>query len=280
MTAFPGPVPFNAVLSGINAPGSQNMPPHQQACQQPMMIQSHQAKLPWPYSSELKVTSRLPLLTDSSELKSIDGFLTSCWGRADAVSRAYPPCGTQQLPGQQCSGVLPSPHSGGMVMMQLTLPPNHQPRAHSPPQWKHNRYYSLDHTRSQRSSEQLNNSQNSPQLGPSTPPAQPQAPTHQLTSIKNLRSAGLTPIPIMAQFPRPFGGQAVDGRYPLLGQPLQYNPAIRPPLIHGTHHMIPNHHHGPMGIRHHGGRGRRPPPRKSLSSDLSVGDPGNREERP
>uniref|UniRef100_A0A8C7N744 R3H domain containing 1 n=1 Tax=Oncorhynchus kisutch TaxID=8019 RepID=A0A8C7N744_ONCKI len=256
--------------------GSQNMPPHQQACQQPMMIQSHPSQAPMAMSGMQVYYSVMPPNQHSTMSPSM-GFLPPAGAEQMQFPRASSPCGTQQLPGQQCSGVLPGPHSGGMVMMQLTLPPNHQPRAHSPPQWKHNRYYSLDHTRSQRSSEQLNNSQNSPQLGgPSTPPAQPQAPTHQLTSIKNLRSAGLTPIPIMTQFPRPFGpGQAVDGRYPLLGQPLQYNPAIRPPLIHGTHHMIPNHHHGPMGIRHHGGRGRRPPPRKSLSSDLSVGDPVN-----
>ncbi|XP_041740309.2 R3H domain-containing protein 1 isoform X10 [Coregonus clupeaformis] len=253
---------------------SQNMPPHQQTCQQPMLIQSHPSPGPMAMSGMQVYYSSTPPNQHSSMSSSV-GFLPPPGSEQMQFPRAASPCGTQQLPGQQCTGVHPGPHSGGMVMMQLTLPPNHQPRAHSPPQWKHNRYYSLDHTRSQRSSEQLDNSQNGLQLGsPSTPPAQPPAPTHQLTSIKNLRSAGLTPIPIMTQFPRPFGpGQAGDGRYPLLGQPLQYNPAIRPPLIHGTHHMIPNPHHGPMGIRHHGGRGRRPPPRKS--SDLSVGDPVN-----
>ncbi|XP_064878865.1 R3H domain-containing protein 1-like isoform X7 [Oncorhynchus nerka] len=278
MTAFMVQYPSMPSYQVSMPQGSQNMPPHQQACQQPMMIQSHPSQAPMAMSGMQVYYSVMPPNQHSTMSPSM-GFLPPAGAEQMQFPRASSPCGTQQLPGQQCSGVLPGPHSGGMVMMQLTLPPNHQPRAHSPPQWKHNRYYSLDHTRSQRSSEQLNNSQNTPQLGgPSTPPAQPQAPTHQLTSIKNLRSAGLTPIPIMAQFPRPFGpGQAVDGRYPLLGQPLQYNPAIRPPLIHGTHHMIPNHHHGPMGIRHHGGRGskRRPPPRKSLSSDLSVGDPVN-----
>ncbi|XP_042173937.1 R3H domain-containing protein 1-like isoform X7 [Oncorhynchus tshawytscha] len=276
MTAFMVQYPSMPSYQVSMPQGSQNMPPHQQACQQPMMIQSHPSQAPMAMSGMQVYYSVMPPNQHSTMSPSM-GFLPPAGAEQMQFPRASSPCGTQQLPGQQCSGVLPGPHSGGMVMMQLTLPPNHQPTAHSPPQWKHNRYYSLDHTRSQRSSEQLNNSQNSPQLGcPSTPPAQPQAPTHQLTSIKNLRSAGLTPIPIMTQFPRPFGpGQAVDGRYPLLGQPLQYNPAIRPPLIHGTHHMIPNHHHGPMGIRHHGGRGRRPPPRKSLSSDLSVGDPVN-----
>ncbi|XP_055764581.1 R3H domain-containing protein 1-like isoform X2 [Salvelinus fontinalis] len=270
MTAFMVHYPSMSSYQVSMPQGSQNMPPHQQACQQPMMIQSHPSQGPMAMSGMQVYYSVMPPNQHSTMSPSM-GFLPPPGAEQMQFPRASSPCGTQHLPGQQCTGVHPGPHSGGMVMMQLTLPPNHQPRAHSPSQWKHNRFYSLDHTRSQRSSEQLNNTQNSPQLGgASTPPAQPQAPTHQLTSIKNLHSAGPTPIPIITQFPRPFGpGQAVDGRYPLLGQPLQYNPAIRPPLIHGTHHMIPNHHHGPMGIRNHGGRGRRPPPRKSLSSDLS-----------
>lgn len=54
--------------------------------------------------------------------------------------------------GHVCSCVLagmpgPAPPAGGMVMMQLTVPPNQQPKTHSPPQWKNNKYYSLDHGR-------------------------------------------------------------------------------------------------------------------------------------
>ena len=40
-----------------------------------------------------------------------------------------------------------------MVMMQLTLPHGQQPRPHSPPQWKHHKYYSLDHQRMPKSAE-------------------------------------------------------------------------------------------------------------------------------
>ncbi|CAB1327526.1 unnamed protein product [Coregonus sp. 'balchen'] len=218
---------------------AQNMPPHQQTCQQPMLIQSHPSPGPMAMSGMQVYYSAAPPNQHSSMSSSV-GFLPPPGSEQMQFPRASSPCGTQQLPGQQCTGNITSPLSNTKVVCIPVL-----------------------------------TVVNGLQLGsPSTPPAQPPAPTHQLTSIKNLRSAGLTPIPIMTQFPRPFGpGQAGDGRYPLLGQPLQYNPAIRPPLIHGTHHMIPNPHHGPMGIRHHGGRGRRPPPRKS--SDLSVGDPVN-----
>lgn len=40
-----------------------------------------------------------------------------------------------------------------MVMMQLMLSPGQQPRPLTPSQWKHSKYYSLDHTRGQKSTE-------------------------------------------------------------------------------------------------------------------------------
>ncbi|KAL1021792.1 hypothetical protein UPYG_G00018020 [Umbra pygmaea] len=251
--------------------GSPSMPQHQLTYQQqPIVIQGHQSQ---GSMSGMQVYYSVMPPNQHGSISSSAGFLPSPGSDQMQFPRASSPCGTQ---GQQCTGVHP-PQGGGMVMMQLTLPTNHQPRAPSPPQWKHNKYYSLDHTRSQRSSEQLHleNTQNSSLLGsPSTSPAQSPAPApaQHLTSMKNLRSPGLTPIPIMAQFPRAFGpGQGGEVRYPLLGQTLQYNAPIRPPLLHGAPHMFPNHHQGPLGIRHHGGRGgRRPTPRKSLSTDLSV----------
>ena len=45
------------------------------------------------------------------------------------------------------AGVHVPSQGGGVVMMQLTVPPSHQTRALSPQQWKHNKYYSLDHQR-------------------------------------------------------------------------------------------------------------------------------------
>lgn len=51
------------------------------------------------------------------------------------------------------TGMPPPPSGGGMVMMQLTLPPAQQPRPHSPSQWKHHKYHSLDQQRSQKSTD-------------------------------------------------------------------------------------------------------------------------------
>ncbi|XP_065606397.1 R3H domain-containing protein 1 isoform X3 [Cyrtonyx montezumae] len=160
-----------------------------------------------------------------------------------------------------------APPGGGVVMMQLNIPNNPQPRNHSPPQWKQNKYY-CDHQRGQKSTElstldsaaQL---QHSPQLGsPVTSPAQSPAPA-QLSNLKNIRPT-LTPLSIVPQFSRPFIPGQGDARYPLLGQPLQYNP---PPLLRGqvaSQQCQPGNRHGNRGKK---------PAKKAASADLGAGEP-------
>ncbi|XP_010573458.1 PREDICTED: R3H domain-containing protein 1 isoform X3 [Haliaeetus leucocephalus] len=168
---------------------------------------------------------------------------------------------------QPIKAVAPPP-GGGVVMMQLNIPNNPQPRNHSPPQWKQNKYY-CDHQRGQKSTElstldsaaQL---QHSPQLGsPVTSPAQSPAPA-QLSNMKNIRPT-LTPLSIVSQFSRPFVPGQGDARYPLLGQPLQYNP---PSLLRGqvtSQQCQPGNRHGNRGKK---------PAKKAASADLGAGEPG------
>ncbi|XP_040532855.1 R3H domain-containing protein 1 isoform X10 [Gallus gallus] len=160
-----------------------------------------------------------------------------------------------------------APPGGGVVMMQLNIPNNPQPRNHSPPQWKQNKYY-CDHQRGQKSTElstldsaaQL---QHSPQLGsPVTSPAQSPAPA-QLSNLKNIRPT-LTPLSIVPQFSRTFIPGQGDARYPLLGQPLQYNP---PSLLRGqvaSQQCQPGNRHGNRGKK---------PAKKAASADLGAGEP-------
>lgn len=132
------------------------------------------------------------------------------------------------------------------MMMQLSVPPSQQPRAPSPLHWKHNRYYKT-------SGDLLpqDTTQNNPQqlLSPSPSLAQTQSPasTHQ-AHMKGPRP-GHAPFPIMPQLSRAYAPGQGDGRYPpLIGQPLQYNPPIRPPLMHGSHVVNHHHHHH---LHHH-----------------------------
>uniref|UniRef100_A0A673XDZ7 R3H domain containing 1 n=1 Tax=Salmo trutta TaxID=8032 RepID=A0A673XDZ7_SALTR len=210
--------------------GSQVVP--QQTYQQPIVIHNQSNQGPVPGSG---VQVYYNVITPNQQSSSVE-FLPPSGSEQMLFPRPSSPCSSQQPLHQthQCSG-------GGMVMMQLMLSPGQQPRPHTPSQWKQSKYYSLDHTRGQKSTELsvIDTSQSSPQLGsPSTSPAQSPTPSH-LTNVKSIRP-GLTPIPMMPQFSRPFVPGQGDARYPLLGQPLQYNPQSRPPLLHFPP-MAPNH---------------------------------------
>ncbi|XP_043380982.1 R3H domain-containing protein 1 isoform X23 [Chelonia mydas] len=257
-------VPYTSVPSyQVSVPqGSQGIP--QQTYQQPVIIPSQ--------SNQGLPTTGIPVYYSvipsgqQNNLSSSVGYLQPPGSEPMQFPRTSSPCNSQQLQGQQCTAVAPPP-GGGVVMMQLNIPNNPQPRTHSPPQWKQNKYY-CDHQRGQKSTEfstldSATQLQHSPQLNsPATSPAQSPAPV-QLSNMKNLRPT-LTPLSIVSQFSRSFVPGQGDARYPLLGQPLQYNP---PPLLHGHvtgQQCQPGHRHGSRG---------RKPAKKAASADLGAGEP-------
>ncbi|NXV99104.1 R3HD1 protein, partial [Fregetta grallaria] len=219
-------VPYPSVPSyQVSVPqGSQAVP--QQTYQQPVIIPS-QSNQGLPTTGMPVYYSVIPS-GQQNNLSSSVGYLQPPGSEQIQFPRTSSPCNSQQLQGQQCAA---PPPGGGVVMMQLNIPNNPQPRNHSPPQWKQNKYY-CDHQRGQKSAELStldSAAQHSPQLGsPVTSPAQSPAPA-QLSNMKNIRPA-LTPLSIVSQFSRPFVPGQGDARYPLLGQPLQYNP---PSLLRG-----------------------------------------------
>ncbi|KFP92674.1 R3H domain-containing protein 1 [Apaloderma vittatum] len=244
-------VPYPSVPSyQVSVPqGSPAVP--QQTYQQPVII----PRMPVYYSV-------IPS-GQQNNLSSSVGYLQPPGSEQIQFPRTSSPCNSQQLQGQQCA-VAPPP-GGGVVMMQLNIPNNPQPRNHSPPQWRQNKYY-CDHQRGQKSTELStldSAAQHSPQLGsPVTSPAQSPAPA-QLSNMKNIRPT-LTPLSIMSQFSRPFVPGQGDARYPLLGQPLQYNP---PSLLRGqvtSQQCQPGNRHGNRGKK---------PAKKAASADLGAGEP-------
>ncbi|KFO93803.1 R3H domain-containing protein 1 [Buceros rhinoceros silvestris] len=252
-------VPYPSVPSyQVSVPqGSQAVP--QQTYQQPVII---------PSQSNQGLPTRMPVYYSvipsgqQNNLSSSVGYLQPPGSEQIQFPRTSSPCNSQQLQGQQCAA---PPPGGGVVMMQLNIPNSPQPRNHSPPQWKQNKYY-CDHQRGQKSAELStldSAAQHSPQLGsPVTSPAQSPAPA-QLSNMKNIRPA-LTPLSIVSQFSRPFVPGQGDARYPLLGQPLQYNP---PPLLRGqvtSQQCQPGNRHGNRGKK---------PAKKAASADLGAGEP-------
>nr|XP_014123134.1 R3H domain-containing protein 1 isoform X7 [Zonotrichia albicollis] len=159
-----------------------------------------------------------------------------------------------------------APPAGGVLMMQLSVPGSAAPRNPSPPQRRAGKFY-CEPARGHKGTDgstldgaaQL---QHSPQLGsPGTSPAQSPAPA-QLSNMKNIRPT-LAPLSIVSQFSRPFVPGQGDARYPLLGQPLQYNPS----LLRGqvtSQQCQPGNRHGNRGKK---------PAKKAASADLGAGEP-------
>ncbi|NXI72849.1 R3HD1 protein, partial [Anseranas semipalmata] len=254
-------VPYPSVPSyQVSVPqGSQAVP--QQTYQQPVIIPS-QSNQGLPTTGMPVYYSVIPS-GQQNNLSSSVGYLQPPGSEQIQFPRTSSPCNAQQLQGQQCA--VAAPPGGGVVMMQLNIPNNPQPQNHSPPQWKQNKYY-CDHQRGQKSTELStldSAAQHSPQLGsPVTSPAQSPAPA-QLSNMKNIRPT-LTPLSIVPQFSRPFVPGQGDARYPLLGQPLQYNP---PSLLRGqvaSQQCQPGNRHGNRGKK---------PAKKAASADLGAGEP-------
>ncbi|KYO38103.1 hypothetical protein Y1Q_0019416 [Alligator mississippiensis] len=155
--------------------------------------------------------------------------------------------------------------------MQLNVPNGPQPPQNPPVvQWSHCKYYGLDQ-RAQKPGELYSpdtSAQASTQLSsPITSPTQSPTPS-PVTSLSSV-CPGLSPLPVLAQFPRPVGPAQGDGRYSLLGQPLQYNLALcPPPLLHSQPSYTS--HQSQTGMKH-GNRGKRQA-LKSASTDLGTSD--------
>ncbi|NXY03687.1 R3HD1 protein, partial [Pteruthius melanotis] len=252
-------VPYPSVPSyQVSVPqGSQAVP--QQTYPQPVIIPSQ--------SSQGLPTTGMPVYYSvipsgqQNNLSSSVGYLQPPGSEQIQFPRTSSPCNSQQLQGQQCAA---PPPAGGVVMMQLNVPGSAAPRNPSPPQRKPGKYY-CDHPRGHKATELSTldgAAQHSPQLGsPVTSPAQSPAPA-QLSNMKNIRPT-LTPLSIVSQFSRPFVPGQGDARYPLLGQPLQYNPS----LLRGqvtSQQCQPGNRHGNRGKK---------PAKKAASADLGAGEP-------
>ncbi|XP_010837622.1 PREDICTED: R3H domain-containing protein 2 [Bison bison bison] len=233
--------------------------------QQPMLVpasQSVQGALP---AGGVPVYySMIPPAQQNGTSPSV-GFLQPPGSEQYQMPQSPSPCSPPQMP-QQYSGV--SPSGPGVVVMQLNVPNGPQPPQNpSMVQWSHCKYYSMDQ-RGQKPGD-LYSPESSPQANtqmsssPVTSPTQSPAPS-PVTSLSNV-CTGLSPLPVLTQFPRPGGPAQGDGRYSLLGQPLQYNLSICPPLLHGQ--SAYSVHQGQSGLKH-GNRSKRQA-LKSASTDLS-----------
>ncbi|PNJ31568.1 R3HDM1 isoform 9, partial [Pongo abelii] len=141
-------IPYTSVPTyQVSLPqGSQGIP--HQTYQQPVMFpnQSNQGSMP---TTGMPVYYSVIPPGQQNNLSSSVGYLQHPASEQVQFPRTTSPCSSQQLQGHQCTAGPPPPPGGGMVMMQLSVPNNPQSCAHSPPQWKQNKYY-CDHQRGQK----------------------------------------------------------------------------------------------------------------------------------
>ncbi|KAM4644052.1 R3H domain-containing protein 2 isoform 5-T5 [Amazona ochrocephala] len=240
----------------------------QQPFQQPVLVPASQSVQGGIQTGGVPIYySVIPTAQQNGTSPSV-GFLQPPGSEQYQMPQSPSPCSPPQMQ-QQYSGV--SPSGPGVVVMQLNVP-NGPQAPQNPPvvQWSHCKYYSLDQ-RGQKPGDLYNpdtSAQASTQLNsPITSPTQSPTPS----PVTNLNSVctGLSPLPVLTQFPRPMGPAQGDGRYSLLGQPLQYNLSIcPPPLLHNQPNY--NTHQGQTGMKH-GNRSKRQA-LKSASTDLGTSD--------
>uniref|UniRef100_A0A7N6AX71 R3H domain-containing protein n=1 Tax=Anabas testudineus TaxID=64144 RepID=A0A7N6AX71_ANATE len=194
------------------------------------------------------------------------GYLQPPSNEQYQITQSPSPCNPQQLQ-QQYSGV--PPPGPGVMVMQLSVPNGPQP-SQNPPlvQWNPCKYYSIEQRPSKPG--ELYKPDNTPQASTqlTSPLASPtQSPTPSPSGSVSSVCPGLGPLPLISQFPRPGGPAQGDGRYSLLGQPLQYS-LCPPPLMHGQPSY--SSHQG-QGVMKHGPRGKKQT-LKSASTDLGTTD--------
>ncbi|XP_053907323.1 R3H domain-containing protein 2 isoform X2 [Cuculus canorus] len=240
----------------------------QQPFQQPVLVPASQSVQGGLQAGGVPIYySVIPTAQQNGTSPSV-GFLQPPGSEQYQMPQSPSPCSPPQMQ-QQYSGV--SPSGPGVVVMQLNVPNGPQtPQNPSVVQWSHCKYYSLDQ-RGQKPGDLYNpdsNAQASTQLNsPITSPTQSPTPS-PVTSLNSV-CTGLSPLPVLTQFPRPMGPAQGDGRYSLLGQPLQYNLSIcPPPLLHNQPNY--NAHQGQTGMKH-GNRSKRQA-LKSASTDLGTSD--------
>ncbi|XP_051751982.1 R3H domain-containing protein 2 isoform X5 [Ctenopharyngodon idella] len=232
----------------------------QQQYQQPVMVpvsQSVQGAMPT--AAPMPVYYSVLTPTQQNSTSPSVGYLQPPTSDQYQMTQSASPCSPQPIQ-QQYSGVPPPGPS--VMVMQLSVPNGPQPTQNPPlVQWNPCKYYSVEQ-RPSKPEQQVSTQLNSPLASPTQSPAP--SPSGSVNTV----CPGLGPLPLISQFPRP-GGPAQDGRYSLLGQPLQYS-LCPPPIMH-NHNQSSYSSHQSQGVMKHGARGKRQT-LKSASTDLGTTD--------
>uniref|UniRef100_A0A8C9FY92 R3H domain containing 2 n=1 Tax=Pavo cristatus TaxID=9049 RepID=A0A8C9FY92_PAVCR len=231
----------------------------QQPFQQPVLVPASQSVQGGLQTGGVPIYySVIPTAQQNGTSPSV-GFLQPPGSEQYQMPQSPSPCSPSQMQ-QQYSGV--SPSGPGVVVMQLNVPNGPQPPQNAPVvQWSHCKYYSLEQ-RGQKPGD-LYSPDTSAQAGTqlSSPITSPtQSPTPSPVTNLNSVCTGLSPLPVLTQFPRPMG--PAQGKRKGLKAVQGCSVSVLP--LHSCR--------GQSGMKH-GNRSKRQA-LKSASTDLGTSDVG------
>uniref|UniRef100_A0A9J7YXP3 R3H domain containing 2 n=1 Tax=Cyprinus carpio carpio TaxID=630221 RepID=A0A9J7YXP3_CYPCA len=231
----------------------------QQQYQQPVMVPASQSVQAMPTAAPMPIYYSVLTPTQQNSTSPSVGYLQPPSSDQYQMTQSASPCSPQPMQ-QQYSGV--PPPGPGVMVMQLSVPNGPQPTQNPPlVQWNPCKYYSMEQ-RPSKPEPQVSTQLSSPLASPTQSPA---------PSPSGSVCPGLGPLPLISQFPRPGGPAQADGRYSLLGQPLQYS-LCPPPIMHNHNQSSYSSHQVQLsGVMKHGARGKRQT-LKSASTDLGTTD--------
>uniref|UniRef100_A0A8C2BHG4 R3H domain containing 2 n=1 Tax=Cyprinus carpio TaxID=7962 RepID=A0A8C2BHG4_CYPCA len=234
----------------------------QQQYQQPVMVPASQSvQGAMPTAAPMPVYYSVLTPTQQNSTSPSVGYLQPPSSDQYQMTQSASPCSPQPMQ-QQYSGV--PPPGPGVMVMQLSVPNGPQPTQNPPlVQWNPCKYYSMEQ-RPSKPETQVSTQLSSPLASPTQSPAP--SPSGSVNTV----CPGLGPLPLISQFPRPGGPAQADGRYSLLGQPLQYS-LCPPPIMHNHNQSSYSSHQVQPGVMKHGARGKRQT-LKSASTDLGTTD--------
>uniref|UniRef100_A0A671KR00 R3H domain-containing protein 2-like n=1 Tax=Sinocyclocheilus anshuiensis TaxID=1608454 RepID=A0A671KR00_9TELE len=205
----------------------------QQQYQQPVMVPASQSvQAAMPTAAPMPVYYSVLTPTQQNSTSPSVGYLQPPSSDQYQMTQSASPCSPQPMQ-QQYSGV--PPPGPGVMVMQLSVPNGPQPTQNPPlVQWNPCKYYSMEQ--------------------------RPSNPEPQLWTRGDHVPCATDSVCVCV---------SADGRYSLLGQPLQYS-LCPPPIMH-NHNQSSYSSHQVQPLMKHGARGKRQT-LKSASTDLGTTD--------
>ncbi|XP_016359393.1 R3H domain-containing protein 2-like [Sinocyclocheilus anshuiensis] len=247
----------------------------QQQYQQPVMVPASQSvQAAMPTAAPMPVYYSVLTPTQQNSTSPSVGYLQPPSSDQYQMTQSASPCSPQPMQ-QQYSGV--PPPGPGVMVMQLSVPNGPQPTQNPPlVQWNPCKYYSMEQRPSNPEPQVTALGKTKFEFFKSFSMCSKERSENLSCATEDRSQILLITEQLISDVAEPMGSLlyvcvcvSADGRYSLLGQPLQYS-LCPPPIMH-NHNQSSYSSHQSQGVMKHGARGKRQT-LKSASTDLGTTD--------